>query len=73
MHSPRTSYLDVVYTFAGNLKRVLVLGCSISSEHSRAFHALQMLNMRGLRVIDSLILDYVLFMIVISYPGKVRR
>ena len=45
---------------------------SISLEPSRASHALQMLTMRGLRVVNALFLAFVLFMVVISYPEKVR-
>ncbi|GFY96380.1 hypothetical protein Acr_11g0006860 [Actinidia rufa] len=53
-----------------NTRPDLICYCSINSESSRAFHALQKLTMRGLRVIDALLLAYVPFMIVISYLRK---
>ena len=63
--------MDLTFVI-GVVRHVLVLECSISLESSRASHILQMLIMRVLRVIDAILLASVLFVVVISYPRKVR-
>ena len=60
-------------TFLDTLSHALVLGYFISLESSQASHVLQILIMRVLRRIYALLLAFVLFMVVISYPEKVRN
>ena len=68
MHSSRTSHLDIVY----HILRYLKMCPGLGPEPNRASHAIQKLTMRGQRVINALFLASILFMVVISYPKKVR-
>ena len=59
-------------TFSSTLRHVIVLRYSIILEFCRASHIFTVVDMHALRVIDFLLLTFVLFMVVISYPEKVR-